>query len=147
MSAPTLHPTPHGTTTAAEEIFMIQRCAKCDKVFAPSTAGCSSCASDDLEPVASSGVGSVVSWRVVDRAGACGGPVPLTVAIVELDEGPWVYTCLEGEVPLLPERPVRVHFQPYPRDDRFPVFLVCADPEHMWCRPHFSGVSDSAVGR
>ncbi|MEV5646782.1 OB-fold domain-containing protein [Nocardia sp. NPDC052254] len=81
----------------------------------------------------SSGAGSVVSWRVVDRAGFRGEPGSLTVAVVELDEGPWVYTSLEGEVPLVPDRPVRVHFQPCPREDRFPVFVVCADPEHRRC--------------
>ncbi|WP_227981194.1 Zn-ribbon domain-containing OB-fold protein [Nocardia spumae] len=122
MSAPTLQHRAHVGTTSAEEILMILRCAKCDKLFAPLTAGCSSCASDVLERVPSSGAGSIVSWRVVDRAGA--GGTPSTVAIVELDEGPWVYTCLEGEVPLLPDRPVRVHFQPRPRGDRFPVFVV-----------------------
>ena len=132
MSAPELRHRSHAGTT--EEILMIRRCAKCDKLFAPLTAGCSSCASDDLERVPSSGVGSIVSWRVVDRAGAGGAPAPSTVAIVELDEGPWVYTSLEGEVPLLSDRPVRVHFQPRPRDDRFPVFVVCADRRPRQCR-------------
>ncbi|MFF0457815.1 Zn-ribbon domain-containing OB-fold protein [Nocardia africana] len=113
---------------------MIRRCAKCDKLFAPLTAGCSSCASDLLEPVPSSGVGSIVSWRVLDRAGADGVSTPSTVAIVELDEGPWVYTCLEGEVPLLSARPVRVHFQSSARDDRFPVFVICADRRHTVCQ-------------
>ncbi|MFF0454842.1 Zn-ribbon domain-containing OB-fold protein [Nocardia africana] len=103
-------------------------------MFAPLTVGCSSCASDSLEQVPSSGVGSIVSWRVVDRAGAGGALTPSTVAIVELDEGPWVYTSLEGEVPLLSDRPVRVHFQPRPRDDRFPVFVVCGDRRHRQCR-------------
>ncbi|PPJ31589.1 hypothetical protein C5E45_27110 [Nocardia nova] len=128
MSAPELQYRSHAGTTTTEEILMILRCAKCDKLFAPLTAGCSSCASDDLERVPSSGSGSIVSWRVVDRVGA--GGAPSTVAIVELDEGPWVYTSLEGEVPLLSDRPVRVHFQPRPQDDRFPVFEVCADRRH-----------------
>jgi len=130
MSAPTLQHRSHIGTTASEEVLMIRRCAKCDKLFAPLTAGCSSCASDVLERVPSSGAGSIVSWRVVERAGAGGVLAQSTVAIVELDEGPWVYTSLEGEVPLLADRPVRVHFQPRPRDDRFPVFVVCADRRH-----------------
>lgn len=110
--------------------LMIRRCARCDKLFAPLTVECSSCASDSLDWVPSSGTGSILSWRVVDRSvvGGCGGPMPLTIAIVELDEGPWVYTSIEGEVPLLPSRPVRVRFQPKPRTDRFPVFAVGADP-------------------
>ncbi|GGN77454.1 hypothetical protein GCM10011610_23910 [Nocardia rhizosphaerihabitans] len=51
----------------------------------------------------------------------------MTIAIVELDEGPWVYTSIEGEVPVLRGRPVRVQFQPCPPEDRFPVFAVSAD--------------------
>ncbi|WP_459547452.1 Zn-ribbon domain-containing OB-fold protein [Nocardia sp. X0981] len=111
--------------------LMIRRCARCDKLFAPLTIECSSCASDSLDWVPSSGTGSILSWRVVDRAvvDRCGGPLPVTIAIVELDEGPWVYTSIEGEVPVLPSRPVRVRFQPKPRTDRFPVFAVGAEPE------------------
>ncbi|MFI7190220.1 Zn-ribbon domain-containing OB-fold protein [Nocardia nova] len=134
MSIPNLHYKSHGSTVVAERILLIRRCAKCDKLFAPLTAGCSSCASDDLEWVPSSGNGSVVSWRVVDRADAHGVLAPSTIAIVELDEGPWVYTSLEGDVPLVPDRPVRVHFQPYPPDDSYPVFVVCIDPQHRRCQ-------------
>ncbi|WP_280315414.1 OB-fold domain-containing protein [Nocardia abscessus] len=55
-----------------------------------------------------------MSWQVVDRAPVDrpGELVPLTIAFVELDEGPWVYTSIEGEIPLSPSRPVRVRFQP-----------------------------------
>ncbi|MFE3732526.1 Zn-ribbon domain-containing OB-fold protein [Nocardia sp. NPDC059154] len=113
---------------------MIRRCADCDRVFAPWATGCSLCASDGLEWVPSSGAGSILSWRVVDRACARGELTSLTIAIVELDEGPWVYTFIEGNVPLLPSRPVRVQFQPGPRHDGFPVFAVCADPRHLGCQ-------------
>ncbi|WP_062999482.1 Zn-ribbon domain-containing OB-fold protein [Nocardia mikamii] len=145
MSAPKLqHRSQIGTTTS-EEVLMIRRCAKCDKLYAPLTAGCSSCASDVLERVPSAGEGSIVSWRVVERAGRGGVLTQSTVAIVELDEGPWVYTSLEGEVPLLADRPVRVHFEPRPRDDRFPVFVVCADRRHRQCRRE--SVTSSDLGR
>ncbi|NKY89401.1 Zn-ribbon domain-containing OB-fold protein [Nocardia veterana] len=144
MSAPELrHRSQIDTTTS--EILMIRRCARCDKLFAPLTAGCSSCASDSLERVPSSGAGSIVSWWVVDRAGT--GGASSTVAIVELDEGPWVYTSLEGEVPLLADRPVRVHFQPHPRDERFPVFVVCTDRHHRQCPGEPMVSSDSGGGQ
>ncbi|MFD4432549.1 OB-fold domain-containing protein [Nocardia sp. NPDC058497] len=69
-----------------------------------------------------------MSWRVVDRAATGMHSVaPLTIAIVELDEGPWVYTSIEGEFPVPWGGPVRVQFQPCPPDDRFPVFAVSAD--------------------
>lgn len=88
----------------ADDMLMFHRCVRCAKLLAPITSACSSCGSGELERVPSSGVGSVVSWRVVDRApiDRQGGLVPLTIAIVALDEGPWVYTCLEGEIPPSP---------------------------------------------
>ncbi|MGW6729053.1 Zn-ribbon domain-containing OB-fold protein [Nocardia sp. NPDC055029] len=107
---------------------MIRRCTACDKLFAPLVADCSSCASDSLEWLPSAGTGSIVSWRVVDRtATGTHNDAPLTIAIVELDEGPWVYTSIEGEVPAMRGCPVRVQFQPCPPSDRFPVFAVSAD--------------------
>ncbi|MFD4432547.1 Zn-ribbon domain-containing OB-fold protein [Nocardia sp. NPDC058497] len=117
-----------GNARHDDDTLMIRRCTRCDKLFAPLTACCSSCPSDSLEWLPSCGAGSIVSWRVVDRA-ATGmrGIRPLTIAIVELDEGPWVYTSIEGEVPALRGRPVRVRFQPCPAEDRFPVFAVDTD--------------------
>ncbi|MEU6582390.1 OB-fold domain-containing protein [Nocardia sp. NPDC046763] len=112
-----------------EDTLTIRRCAACDQRFAPLTAACSACASDDLEWVPSSGAGSIVSWRGMYRASdPHGKSTPLMIAIVELDEGPWVYAYIEGEVPLIYTGPVRVYFQPSPCQDRFPVFKVDADP-------------------
>jgi uncharacterized OB-fold protein len=118
----------------ADGTLMILRCADCGKLFAPLTAGCSTCALSELEWVPSSGTGSILSWRVVERAGTGrdGELMPLTVAVVELDEGPWVYTSIEGDVPLAPVGPVRVHFQPRPWVDRFPVFAVSADKRSFY---------------
>ncbi|WP_435824970.1 hypothetical protein [Nocardia rhamnosiphila] len=49
----------------------------------------------------------------------------MTIAIVELDDGPWVYSTIEGDIPPFSDRPVRVRYEPRPREDRFPVFAVC----------------------
>jgi uncharacterized OB-fold protein len=106
---------------------MIRRCTRCDKLFAPLVVDCSSCASDSLEWLPSAGAGSIVSWRVVDRAADMHNEPPLTIAIVELDEGPWVYTSIEGDVPAVRGCPVRVQFQPCQPEDRFPVFAVSTD--------------------
>ncbi|NEW42230.1 hypothetical protein GV794_14925 [Nocardia cyriacigeorgica] len=111
-----------------DDTLMIQRCTRCRKLLAPLIVTCSSCArGDSLEWLPSSGAGSIVSWRVVDRSlTAMDNVRPLTIAIVELDEGPWVYTSIEGEVPPQRDR-VRVQFQPRPMEDRFPVFAVSAE--------------------
>lgn len=125
-----------------EDTLTIRHCAACDKLFAPLTPACSACASEDLEWVPSSGAGSIVSWRAVRRMSFPHGELtPLTIAIVELDEGPWVYASIEGEVPLISTGPVRVHFQPSPRQNRFPVFTVDADPR----QPPFWRVSRETV--
>lgn len=114
-----------------DDTLMIRRCARCDRLYAPLTVDCASCASDSLEWVPSSGAGSVLSWRVVDRGviGGRGETMPLTVAVVELDEGPWVYTSIEGKIPLVASGPVRVRFRPRHRDGRFPVFTVAAEAD------------------
>ncbi|MCP2318009.1 putative OB-fold protein, contains Zn-ribbon domain [Nocardia amikacinitolerans] len=117
------------TSVARTGTLMIRRCGRCDKLFAPLTAACATCQSSELEWVPSAGYGSIVSWRLVHRS--VGGPhaevEPLTTAVVELDEGPWVFTTIEGDGPLPMDESVRVRFQPRPRVDRFPVFVVCAD--------------------
>lgn len=114
----------------AEATMMIRRCGRCEKLFAPLTAECSSCRSWDLEWSPSSGLGSIVSWRLVHRSVSRphAQVVPLTIAIVELDEGPWVYATIDGDVAPFSELPVRVRFEPRPRVDRFPVFALCPAP-------------------
>ncbi|WP_246124532.1 Zn-ribbon domain-containing OB-fold protein [Nocardia bhagyanarayanae] len=98
-------------------------------MFAPLTAACATCQSSELEWVPSAGRGSIVSWRLVHRSvsGPHAAVEPLTTAVVELDEGPWVFTTIEGDGPLPTDESVRVRFQPRPRVDRFPVFVVCPD--------------------
>ncbi|MEU1981703.1 zinc ribbon domain-containing protein [Nocardia sp. NPDC019395] len=110
------------------DALMIRRCAACSRLFAPPVARCSSCSSDDFEEAAAGGGGSIVCWRIVQCAAhARAEPVATTIAIVELDEGPWVYTTIEGDVPPPGPRPVRVRFRAPPCGDRFPVFAVQSD--------------------
>ncbi|RMI30122.1 Zn-ribbon domain-containing OB-fold protein [Nocardia stercoris] len=113
--------------TAAGTGLMIRRCSLCGKLLAPLIGECSKCGSRKLDWMPASGLGSIVSWRSADR---CMGDIhssmtPLTIAIVELDEGPWLYATVDGDVPPLSDRPIRVRFEPRPPLDRFPVFVVC----------------------
>ncbi|MFE3732652.1 Zn-ribbon domain-containing OB-fold protein [Nocardia sp. NPDC059154] len=82
-----------------------------------------------LERVPSSGEGAIVSWKVVHRAPLDRRSMewePSIIAIVELDEGPWAYTTIQGEIPPPSDQPVRVRFEPGPAGDRFPVFATSA---------------------
>lgn len=56
-------------------------------------------ADDDVEQVAASGTGRVVSWTVVHHKLPDGGSFRLVVGIVELDEGPWWWTRLDDVDP------------------------------------------------
>jgi uncharacterized OB-fold protein len=51
------------------------------------------------ELVPAAGTGTVVSWAVVHRRGADGATSRVPVGIVELDEGPWWWTSIEGVDP------------------------------------------------
>ncbi len=118
----------HGRTT-----LMIRRCINCAKLLAPLTTTCSKCQSATLDWVPSSGEGSIVSWKVVHRpkSGSSVEWETSTIAIVELDDGPWVYTTIEGALPPPSDQPVRVRFQPKPNGDRFPMFTThTADERH-----------------
>ncbi|MFI2339781.1 hypothetical protein [Nocardia gamkensis] len=66
-----------------------------------------------------------MSWRVLQCAANPRAEVErCTIAIVELDEGPWLYTTIHGELPSSSTGPVRVRFRARSRGDRFPVFAV-----------------------
>lgn len=107
------------------EALMIRRCGSCRRLFAPPVVRCSSCRTDDFDRIPATGGGSIVCWRTVPCAAHVRpGSVATTIAIVELDEGPWVYTRIEGELPATAPLPVRVCFRAPPRRDRFPVFTV-----------------------
>ncbi|MFQ6398767.1 Zn-ribbon domain-containing OB-fold protein [Nocardia sp. KC 131] len=112
---------------SAESALMVRRCGRCNRLFSPLTAECSWCGACDLEWAPSSGLGSIVSWRLVHRS--LNRPhaqvSPLTIAIVELDEGPWMYTTIEGDLPPIADQPIRVRFESRLRMDRFPVFAIC----------------------
>ncbi|MFC7449192.1 Zn-ribbon domain-containing OB-fold protein [Rhodococcus daqingensis] len=107
--------------------LMIRRCECCALVLTPSATTCSSCGSDQLTRVPSTGEGSIVTWKVTDRlrAGVDDETLPGMLAVVALDDGPWICTWIEGEVVVHPGRPVRVRFHHLGSDERYPVFHGC----------------------
>ncbi|MGW4124900.1 Zn-ribbon domain-containing OB-fold protein [Nocardia sp. NPDC004711] len=108
---------------------MVRRCSNCAAFLSPLAGTCTSCRSTTLEWVPSCGEGAIVSWRVVYRVlpdGSLEEWVPSQIAIVALDEGPWVYTTIEGEIPSSSDKPVRVRFEPGPSSGGFPVFATTA---------------------
>lgn len=75
--------------------------------------------------VPAAGTGTVVSWAVVHQREADGSTSRLPVGIVELDEGPWWWTAIDGVDPdedLLGRR-VRVAFE-QSGDEKVPYFTA-----------------------
>jgi len=70
----------------------VRSCARCGNLSAPQVEACSRCNAGTLSWVAASGHAQVVSFAVIHGRGT---PPPRTVvAIVELDEGPWLHSQL-----------------------------------------------------
>ena len=62
-----------------------------------------------------------MSWRTVH------GDPSTVLAIVELDEGPWLYTFLTESPRADVPGPLRVSFQGREEGKRYPVFCLCGD--------------------
>ena len=96
-------PTPDAATgpywaAAHEGRFVMPRCNDCGKYHFYPHPLCPHCSSAKLEWVAVSGCGKLYSYTVVHRAPskAFAEEVPYVVAVVELDEGPRLYSNLVG---------------------------------------------------
>ncbi|MFD4293599.1 Zn-ribbon domain-containing OB-fold protein [Rhodococcus sp. NPDC058505] len=109
--------------------LMIRSCDNCATLLAPDTLTCPDCGCTDLTAVPSCGAGSIVSCTVVHcttRHGIHPGFVECTIAIVELDDGPWTYAWLEGGPPEHSSDRVRVRFAHEEPGERFPYFVRAA---------------------
>ena len=75
---------------AGRDELLIKRCGECSHWLAPEAAACGGCGGAELGWAAASGRGVLVAWAV-PHPGPDGG----VLALVELDEGPWLHTRLE----------------------------------------------------
>ena len=75
---------------AADGRLLIRECGS-GHLGAPQIITCPHCGSTDLQWVEASRRGSLASYAVIERRGV----EPLPVAIVELDEGPWMRMQLQ----------------------------------------------------
>jgi uncharacterized OB-fold protein len=111
---------------AARDVLLIKRCAGCSRWLEPSAMGCARCGEADPPWEPAAGRGALVSWAVV-HAGAGAAHAAGVLALVELDEGPWLRTRLEGadrEGPAAPRAGLRVAATfVHPADgESYPVF-------------------------
>ena len=108
---------------AAERRLVLQRCSACGHHQHYPRDLCTSCGSDSLAFVEAEGTGAVRSYSVVSRSP---DPErfspPYTVALVQLTEGPVVFTRLVGIDAPGCDMPVRLDWWEGPEGRPLPVF-------------------------
>src|SRR4051794_21994107 len=91
---------------AAQDELLIKQCSSCRTMLAPSITRCVRCRSTELVWTSSLGKGKLVSWAAPHAKVEGGTSAISAVAIVELDEGPWLYVHVDAElIPLLEDAP------------------------------------------
>ena len=81
---------------AAQGRLMLPKCKACGRHFFRPEVACTHCFATDWQWVEASGRGSLYSYSVLHKAPAPGFKVPLVLAVVELDEGPCMFSNLVG---------------------------------------------------
>jgi uncharacterized protein len=77
----------------AQGHLLIKRCPLCGHRSRPDAGACPDCHSPDLEWIQAAGAGMVVCTISDGQTGE-----PVTLGLVELDEGPWLHVRLSGAV-------------------------------------------------
>jgi uncharacterized protein len=118
---------------AARDVLLIKRCTGCDHWLDPGATGCPRCGAADPRWEQAAGRGRLISWAVLPAAKAepaQAAEVPGVLALVELDEGPWLRTRLEdtgttgtaGTAGLWPGLRVTARFVHPAEGESYPVF-------------------------
>ena len=96
---------PHWEGNAVHEL-RVQRCDDCGTMRFPASRWCAHCLGEKTSWQKVSGKGKIWSWCVFHRAYFKGfeSDVPYAVALVELDEGPKMYSNLVG----IPREAIRI---------------------------------------
>lgn len=91
---------------ARENKLLVQKCGDCGALRYPSSRLCAKCQSEVAGWVEVSGKGTVWSWCVFHRAYFEGfkPEIPYAVVLVQLDEGPKLYSNLMG----VPKERIRI---------------------------------------
>jgi uncharacterized protein len=108
---------------AAGNELLIRRCDRCGQALAPEATACTTCAGTGLSWVPACGAATLVTWTVVHHAPHTGytGPLPYTVGIVELDEGPWLYAPITG--PPCAGMALHAQFEHPDNSESYPTFI------------------------
>lgn len=80
----------------AQGRLMLPLCNACKRHFFRPEVACTHCFATDWQWVEASGRGCLYSYSVLHKAPAPGFQVPLVLAVVELDEGPCMFSNVVG---------------------------------------------------
>jgi uncharacterized OB-fold protein len=111
------------STGCAEVQQYVPKCRSCGHVWFPTYARCPACLGRDVEWIVASGHGEVFAFTVFHRpyVRSFADDVPYHVALVRLDEGPFIYgNVVEGAVAV--GLPVEVVFDDVADDVALPRF-------------------------
>ncbi|MGM5068713.1 Zn-ribbon domain-containing OB-fold protein [Rhodococcus qingshengii] len=104
--------------------LMLLRCADCHEWSAPQARRCAYCFSDRVVWTAVSGRGAIVTWTMPHvRDGESTKP-SYVVALVQLDEGPWIYAQGAAGLELVVGQVVTIEFAPVDGGELLPVLAV-----------------------
>lgn len=115
---------------AAEGRLLVRRSAATGE-YLPPAAQVDSAGGTELEWVEAAGTGRIASWAAVHRKpDAQGRTFPVVVAIVELDEGPWLHARIVRAAPgdVASGAPVTVEFVRPEGGETLPVFALVPGP-------------------
>ncbi|HYZ92197.1 MAG TPA: Zn-ribbon domain-containing OB-fold protein [Actinomycetota bacterium] len=104
--------------------LLIQRCSSCGTLRHPPGPGCASCGSLDWDTVVASGRGTVHSFAVHHYPPVPGFEYPLTIGLIDLEEGTRLISNIVGIDPSAIEigMEVRVEFESFGDDLVLPQF-------------------------
>jgi uncharacterized OB-fold protein len=104
--------------------LLLLRCHVCRSWSAPQVRRCAVCSSPDVEWTESAGRGEIVTWVAPHERQGSGTSASYVVAIVQLDEGPWIYANGAADVELWQGRPVTIEFVPVDDGESLPVLRI-----------------------
>ena len=102
----------------------LPKCTECGAFRFPPSATCPKCTATGHEWLPVSGRGKVFSWIVMTRAYHPAFKPPYAVAIIELEEGPRLYSNVLGIDPseIAQDMPVAVTFDEIDDEHTIPIF-------------------------
>ncbi|MEO5876735.1 MAG: zinc ribbon domain-containing protein [Streptosporangiaceae bacterium] len=104
---------------AATGTLLIGRCADCGHWHAPDVTGCHECGGERLDWAQARGTGILVTWATLHPRN---GGEPAQLALVELEEGPWLYARLDAVTAPRENLALQAHFLPQPEGEPYLVF-------------------------